>query len=160
MIKLLRCDDRLIHGQCVTSIVKKHDIARIIVIDDFTASNQLLKRIFASAVPNTIHVDVLNQTDAVDAVKEASADDVNTLVLMRVPSIILRLYENVEGLDKDFNIANVAVEKGTINVTNYARFDEAELEAVKKIADMGVHVWFNQVPGTPITEWDSVKEKY
>ena len=39
MISLVRCDDRLIHGQCMTKIVKDYDIKKIMVIDEFTALN-------------------------------------------------------------------------------------------------------------------------
>ena len=41
MLTLIRCDDRLIHGQCMTVIVKDYDIERILVVDDFTATNPI-----------------------------------------------------------------------------------------------------------------------
>ncbi len=37
MINLIRDDERLIHGQCMTQIVKTYDIQEIVVIDDATA---------------------------------------------------------------------------------------------------------------------------
>ena len=43
MISLVRCDDRLIHGQCMTVIVKAYDIQEIIVVDQFTATNAVLE---------------------------------------------------------------------------------------------------------------------
>ena len=39
MINLIRCDDRLIHGQCMTRLVQHYFIKNIIVIDEFTATN-------------------------------------------------------------------------------------------------------------------------
>ena len=50
MIQLIRSDERLIHGQCMTQVVKTYDIQEIIVIDDATAENALLKRIFCKAL--------------------------------------------------------------------------------------------------------------
>ena len=34
MINLIRCDDRLIHGQCMTRLVQHYFIKNIIVIDE------------------------------------------------------------------------------------------------------------------------------
>ena len=39
MINLIRCDDRLIHGQCMTRLVQHYFIKNIIVIDEFTPTN-------------------------------------------------------------------------------------------------------------------------
>ena len=43
MINLIRCDDRLIHGQCMTRLVQHYFIKNIIVIDEFTATNPTMK---------------------------------------------------------------------------------------------------------------------
>ena len=46
MIVFIRCDDRLIHGQCQTKIIPLNKITRVIGVDDATAANPMLKRIF------------------------------------------------------------------------------------------------------------------
>ena len=58
MICLVRCDDRLIHGQCMTVIVKAYDIQEIIVVDEFTATNAILKTVFKTAVPPSMKADI------------------------------------------------------------------------------------------------------
>ena len=57
MLTLIRCDDRLIHGQCMTVIVKAYDIEEIIVVDNFTATNSVLKTVFRTAVPPHMKAD-------------------------------------------------------------------------------------------------------
>jgi len=37
MIKLVRCDDRMIHGQCIVRVIGDFQIERIIGVDNFTA---------------------------------------------------------------------------------------------------------------------------
>ncbi len=39
MISLIRCDERLIHGQCMQFIVSDYSIKRILVVDNATAMN-------------------------------------------------------------------------------------------------------------------------
>lgn len=53
MLTLIRCDDRLIHGQCMTVIVKAYDIEEIIVVDNFTATNSVLKTVFQNSCSTT-----------------------------------------------------------------------------------------------------------
>ena len=61
MIKLIRCDDRLIHGQVIVRVISSFDINKIVIVDDFTASNEVLKSVFALATPPPVsytHLDV------------------------------------------------------------------------------------------------------
>lgn len=160
MIKLLRCDDRLIHGQCMTQLVKLYDVKEIIVVDDYTATNPFLKKIFQSAVPKNMTAYPVTLKDSIALIKEAMGNDKNTIVLMRVPSVMVEIYKEIPDLQKDFNIASVVAEGGTIEVTKYARMNEKELNAVKEMDAMGVHLWFNLIPSQPTTEWDSIKSNF
>lgn len=160
MIKLLRCDDRLIHGQCMASIVKQYDIKHIIVIDDATASNAIMKRIFEMAVPKNIKAFPLTCQQAPVYLKKALENDIPTLVLTRLPSTMLQMYQEVPELPKDFNIANVAAKDGTYKVTSYARCDQKEIDAIKTLDQAGVHIWFNTIQGQSVTEWNSIKQEY
>ena len=101
MIKLIRSDDRLIHGQCVTQIVKLYAIQHILVIDDFTATNPFLKRIFEKAVPSNITAEALTFDQAISAARKAVDNEVSTLILMKTPLVMQRLLEAVEDLPKD-----------------------------------------------------------
>ncbi len=161
MIKLMRVDDRLIHGQCMTVLVKRFEAKDIIVIDDFTASNAMLKKIFISAVPKTMHAIPCTVKESIDLLKDAVTNDRNTIVLARVPSVYAQVYKEVEGLPKELNIASVQAKDADRYITEFAHVTAAEVDAVKQIADLGVHVYFNLVPGqTQVFEWDDLKNKF
>lgn len=160
MIKLMRVDDRLIHGQCMTVLVKMHEIKQIIVVDNYTATNKLLKSIFMSAVPKGMKAVPVTVEDAIPMVQEAASNDVSTLVLARVPSVMLELYKNTDA-PKELNIASVQASGADKYITKDQHVTQAEIDAVKELGNMGVHVWFNLVPGkTAVTEWDSIKSKF
>lgn len=125
MIKLIRSDDRLIHGQCVTQIVKLYAIQHILVIDDFTATNPFLKRIFEKAVPSNITAEALTFDQAISAARKAVDNEVSTLILMKTPLVMQRLLEAVEDLPKDLNIASLAAGQDRTAVTKYAYPDAA-----------------------------------
>jgi mannose/fructose/N-acetylgalactosamine-specific phosphotransferase system component IIB len=160
MIKLVRCDDRLIHGQCMTNVVRVNDINNIIVIDDETAQDPVLKMIFSAAVPNTIKANVYSQQEAVEVVKTAQQDKSVTLILMRHPEYYPALRKQVSGLPNRFNIGPMAQKQGAVEATNFAFLLPQEAAALKELADDNVEVYFQQTNLGPVTEWKSVSSKF
>lgn len=160
MIKLIRCDDRLIHGQCVTQIIPAHEIKEVIAIDDATATNSLLKKVFMMAAPKGVKATPVTFAEAVPMVREAVGNDVNTLVLMRVPEQMEQLLEAVPDLPKELNVASVPPSPGKIEIAPAIFFSPEQLEATKRMGDNGVHIWFQLIPTKPAIEWDSIKSKY
>lgn len=160
MIKLIRCDDRLIHGQCVTQIIQAYEIKDIIVVDDYTASTPVMKRIFQMAVPKGLTAYPVTFQESLEQIRGALSNDRNTLILMRTPDILYRLMQEIEGLPKEFNIASVAPGEGKTEITSFAFFSPQEMDAVKKMDEMGVHIWLQLIPTKPKVEWSSIKNKY
>lgn len=160
MIALVRCDDRLIHGQCMTVIVKEYDIKTILVIDDMTASNPILKQVFAAAVPSNMKAEALTVEEAIPKVIAALTNDTRTMVLMKSPEVYCALLEKNPDLPKDLNIGPMSNRKGSIEVSLPIHLMPAEGAACARAAEQGVHVWFRQVPGQPIIEWDQVKDRF
>ena len=160
MVTLVRCDDRLIHGQCMTVIVKVYDIQEIIVVDNFTATNAVLKTVFKSAVPSTMKADVFTVTDAVPEIRRAMGNDVRTLVLMKSPEVYVELLKQMEDLPKELNVGPMTNRKGSTSITPAINLIPQEAEAVKEAVSMGAHVYFRQVPEQALVEWDQVKDKF
>ena len=160
MIALVRCDDRLIHGQCMTVIVKEYDIKEIIVVDDFTATNSILKTVFRTAVPSNMKADVFTVKDAASHIKVSMEKNVRTLILMKSPVVYRDLMKEVENLPKELNVGPMTNRKGSVEVHPAIHLMPDEGAAIKEIAEMGVHVFFRQVPSQPVIEWADVKDKF
>ena len=160
MIQLVRCDDRLIHGQCMTDVVKVNDITNIIVIDDFTASNPVLKMIFESAVPKTMKASVYSLTEAVAVVKKAVEDDSRTLVLMKVPQTFVQLRREVEGLPNSLNIGPMSSKANATEATPFAFLLPEEAAACKELAAQGVQIYFRQTSNNKTTLWEDVADRF
>lgn len=160
MVVLVRCDDRLIHGQCMTVVVKGNHIEHIIVVDDLTASNSILRSVFKAAVPADMKAGVYTVDEAAPLIEKAMDDDVRTLVLMKSPITYKRLLEKVPGLPKELNVGPMSKRKGTTEVTPTSHLMPDEAQAVKDVVDQGAHVFFQQVPSQPVVEWDDVKDRF
>lgn len=160
MIQLVRCDDRLIHGQCMTDVVRVNDITNIIVIDDFTASNPVLKMIFENAVPKTMKASVYSLAEAVAVVKKAVEDDSRTLILMKVPQTFVQLRREVAGLPDSLNIGPVSSKENAKEATPFAFLLPEEAAACKELAAQGVEIYFKQTSNNKTTPWKDVADRF
>lgn len=162
MIKLVRCDDRLIHGQCVTKIVPVYGIKAIICIDDATASNAMLKKIFMMAAPKGVQCDPVTFDESIPMIREALGNEVPTLIIFRYPDMMERLLAQVPELPHDLNVACVAIQAKNPGTEIFpgVYFTEEFMSSVKRMGEAGVHIWFQKIPETTPVEWDSIKQKY
>lgn len=160
MLTLARCDDRLIHGQCMTVIVQEYDIKRILVVDDFTASNPILKTVFQTAVPSNLEGNVFTIKEALPQIEKAMEDDKNTLLLMKSPIVYRDLKNLMKALPDELNIGPMSNRKNTKEATPTAFLLADEADAIKDLVKMGVHVFFRQLPIHKAIEWDEIKNNF
>lgn len=159
MICLIRCDERLIHGQCMQFIVSDYSIKRIIVVDDMTASNPVLKSIFTTAVPPTIQANVYSTQESIEVIKGALNDDVNTLLLMKNPRTMVKILEQVDGLKKELNIGPQMARDG-VKCVEFASLHAQDVEACKTLNEKGIRVYFNAIGASGnTTEWSAIASK-
>ncbi|MGN1405662.1 MAG: PTS sugar transporter subunit IIB [Erysipelotrichaceae bacterium] len=159
MICLIRSDERLIHGQCMQFICSDYSIKDIVVIDDMTATNPLLKSIFENAVPKAINASVYTVKDSVAAIEAAKTNDVHTLILMKHPRTLVQIRELVKDLPNELNIGP-QMAKGGVKLVDYSTLAQADIEACRKLTSDGVRVFFNATGAQgSVVEWKSVEGK-
>ena len=157
MIKLVRCDDRMIHGQCIVRVLGDFGIERIIGVDDFTASNTVLKKIYNMAVPSGIKSDIYTTQEAVEPIRQQLDSNEATLVLIKNPLTALTLFQAIDHMSGEFNIGPMSSRKDTRKATLYAYLTDEEIKALDAISDMGIRVYFNQTTDQRSEEWDRVR---
>ena len=129
-IRLIRVDDRLIHGQVVTSWITQTGSKKIMIIDDELYENEFLKDVFAAAAPRGIPVEVMNVDHAVQEWKLNEFNGEQVLILLKKIDALKRLYE--QGLC----------------------FDSVQ------IGGQGVKIYFQSMPGEKEILLDTILGKY
>ena len=153
MISLIRCDDRLIHGQCVVRVLSDFKIHHIVVIDDFVAGNSVLKSIFMMAAPEGIKTDIFTTEEAGGHLQAYAVAPEAVLLLMKSPETALALFTRCAALKKELNIGPISNRPNTKKATMYCYLTPEETEAIQQLDALGVRVYFNQVTDQPTVEW-------
>lgn len=137
-IVLTRIDDRLIHGQVMTSWLNYTGANKIMVIDDQVAEDLFMKNILKSAVPGNIGLGVFSVEKAIARLKKGFEGD-KVIILVKFPKTILRL---IEGgiVFNEINIGGMGASMGRSKFYKNIAASEEEKEILKKIIDTNCKV--------------------
>lgn len=122
MIKMMRVDDRLIHGQVAVMWSRELGIERIIVASDKIASNAIQVSALKMAAPAGVKAAILPIEKAVGILNDPRSENMKILVLSNDPEDLKRVLERIS-------------EKPVLNVANYGRIGGGSLSDKEKIAE-------------------------
>lgn len=141
-IVLARIDERLVHGQIITSWVKHLLINRIIIVDDKIARDEFMSQVLVLAAPNGIHVEIISVNDAVTTLKQTPKE--NVLILFKNIEYALALVK--AGVDiKDVNIGNMSSAPKRRTISRNVYMSNEEIAIAKELADSGVNVYLQML---------------
>lgn len=150
MIKMMRVDDRLIHGQVAVMWSKELGIQRIIVASDQIATNAIQVNALKMAAPAGVKAAILPIEKAVGILNDPRSAEMKILVISNNPEDLLKVAEQIS-------------EKPVLNVANYGRIGggalsskikvsesvyvtEHDKEVLKQIADLGLEIIHQPLP--------------
>jgi PTS system mannose-specific IIB component len=138
-LRLVRVDDRLIHGQVVAIWLKALGARRILIVDDRTARDDFLREVLELAAPAGTDVEIHDLSSGIERVREAAANPDPVFVLMRSPITALRLRE----AGVEFPVLNVGgIGAGPTRKPLYRNISASveELDAMQELERMGTRV--------------------
>jgi mannose/fructose/N-acetylgalactosamine-specific phosphotransferase system component IIB len=150
-IVLTRIDNRLIHGQVVTSWVQEKKVEHIMVVNDTVAKNPMEKSVLKMAKPRQVKsVDVLTVAEAAKKLK-ADTSKGRLMIVTRVPQDVKGLIE--AGVEfTEIWVGNMHGAPGKKQLDQCVFADEEEIEALKFIASKGVTIISQMTTSSPRTE--------
>lgn len=150
MIKALRVDERLIHGQVAMAWTRDLGVQGIVVANDEASVNEMQKMTLKMAVPEGIKCIIKSVQESINLLNNPKAANMKILVLTKTVKDALTLYKQVEGIEY-VNIGNAgrfASGDGTertilcrsVSLTN------EELECLKELVELAPDTAMQMVP--------------
>ena len=154
-LRLVRVDDRLLHGQVVTLWLKALGARRILIVDDRTARDDFLREVLELSAPAGTDVEIHDLASGIDAVREAEANPDPIFVLMRSPVTALRLRE--AGVEFPLlNVGGIGAGPGRKPLYRNISASPEELDAMRQLEQMGTQVELRIVEGDRPVAFSSV----
>lgn len=130
-IVLARVDDRLIHGQVMTSWLNYTGANKIVVIDDVTANDAFLTMIIKTLVPANIKTEVVTESACVAMVQSLDEND-KVIILAKTPAPYVMLAEAGIPIDK-VNIGGMGIRPGRKTLYKNISASDEEISQLKDL---------------------------
>lgn len=112
MIKMMRVDERLIHGQVAVVWSKQLGTNRIIVANDEVINNEMQMMALKMAVPNGIKTYIKRVDDAIKILNDPRGEKFKIFVIVSSPKDACKVARSVKGIE-------------VINIGNYGRMEQS-----------------------------------
>lgn len=149
-INVARIDDRLIHGQVITTWVKNFDIEQVIIVNDKVASDTVQQSVLTMAAPPDLKVVVFGVDKFIDVLKKTEIKR-RTMLLFTNSVDVNKLVENGLKLEK-LNVGGMRMQEGRRNLSRAVAVTPDEERAFRSLIDSNVKVEIQMVPKDPIVE--------
>ena len=145
MFKLLRLDERLIHGQVAFAWTNSLSADCILVANDGVAKDKLRATSLKLAAPAEVKFVVKSVEDAIKALNGHKTDKYKLFILVDNTKDALALVSAVEEVDH-VNLGNMKVKEGTKTWTPSVSVTAEDVENIKGMIEHGAEVECRAVP--------------
>lgn len=145
MIKLLRVDHRLLHGQVAFSWTQYLGVDCILIANDGLMNDELRKTTIKLAKPQGVKVVMKNIQDSIDAINSGVTDKYKLFVVVESIEDASRLIKGT-GKFNELNLGGIKQREGTRNISKAINVTQEEELILKDLIESGVTVEIRQIP--------------
>lgn len=147
MIKLVRVDHRLLHGQVIFSWTKQMSVNYIIVADDKVPNDPISMMALSIAKPADCELNIIPFSKVKEVV--AKNADKNIMIVVKGPKEAVQLVKELPEVT-EINYGGVAKKNGSKAYGKAIFLNEEELASTKELISMGKKITIQMVPTSPI----------
>ena len=162
MLKMIRLDERLIHGQIAIKWSRVTGVDRIIVANDAAAENSVIQQSLMMAAPATCKTAIISVEKAIAMMQNPKAADHKILILVNNPDDLLKILSSIEEKPETVNIGNygrIAPKVGGAARPEYRLnlyLYEDEKATLKKVLDLGYRTVYQVTPDDAAEPLDKI----
>ena len=154
MIKLVRLDYRLLHGQVCFTWVQHVSAARVIIVDDASANDELKKSALKLAKPQGVRLNVFTLETMLEKMAKVAELNENIIVIFGDVHSLAAFCEAHPEIG-EVNYGATANREGAKQIDQSVFLLPDEIEDTRAILAKGIQIYSQQTPGharTDITE--------
>ena len=150
MIKALRVDERLIHGQVAMTWTKALDLTGLIVASDEAASNDIQKMTLKMAAPSNIKTIIKPVENIINLLKDPRSNDMRLMVLVSTVKDAVKI---AKAFPKEIELVNIG-NAGKMTppsedkkmLTKEVMLTTNEISSLKELIDIYPETFFQGTP--------------
>lgn len=140
---LTRIDDRLIHGQVMTSWIKNKKADQVVIVDDATANDEYMIEVLEMAIPEEIAIGIFTKEDGVTFFKQGLGAP--TILLVKGPEVLDYMVDNGVDID-EIDVGGMGARDDRNVIYKNISTSKQENEAFKRLVEKNVNVFIQVMP--------------
>lgn len=149
-INVTRIDDRLIHGQVITTWVKNYDIEQVLIINDKVANDKVQQSVLTMSAPPGLKVLVFGVQQFIEILKKTPIKK-RTMLLFTNSIDVKALIDSGLEIEK-LNVGGMRMQDGRRQLSRAVSVSPEEEQAFKDIIAKNVTVEVQMVPKDQVVE--------
>ncbi|MCI5773183.1 MAG: PTS sugar transporter subunit IIB [Erysipelotrichaceae bacterium] len=145
MIKLVRVDHRLLHGQVAFAWTKNLGADCILIANDAVAKDKLRMAALKMAAPSGVKIVIKNIADSIQALHSGVTDKYNLMIILESIKDVDILTKEVSNI-KTVNLGGVKAEEGKQQISMAVFVSPEEKDILRQMNDRGIYVEVKMVP--------------
>lgn len=151
MIKLVRVDHRLIHGQVAFSWLKFLETDCILIASDGLLKDDLRMAGLRMAKPSNVKLVMKTIEDSVKALNSGVTDKYKLMILCESIDDVYRLAKEVDRI-QEINLGGTKSADDRKQISKAVHLTDSDIEKVKELVNDGKEVFVQMVPDDARTE--------
>ncbi|MCX8700717.1 PTS sugar transporter subunit IIB [Gilliamella sp. B2840] len=147
-IHVARIDDRLIHGQVITTWVKNYNIEQVLIINDKVANDKVQQSVLTMSAPPELKVLVFGVQQFIEILKKTSIKKRTMLLFTNSIDVNTLVSEGLE-IEK-LNVGGMRMQEGRHQLSRAVSVTPEEEQAFKSLIEKNVIVEVQMVPKDPV----------
>ncbi|MFV0498413.1 MAG: PTS sugar transporter subunit IIB [Bacilli bacterium] len=153
MIKLVRLDYRLLHGQVVFAWTGHIKAQRIIIIDDFAYIDKIKKTALKLSNPPGVKLNIFSLEVAISKVDKILGLNENIMLIFGNTNALKNFIRFCPEI-KEVNYGGLANKEGKKKFSSAIFMNDSEIRDTKEILESGVRIFVQQTPSVSIEALD------
>lgn len=145
MIKLLRVDYRLVHGQVAISWSGYLGADCILVANDEVAKDEMRQSMLRLSKPQKTKLVIKSVEDSIEAIKSGVTDKYNLFIVVNNIQDVERLVAEIPEL-KYVNLGVLPATKNSKALSKAIFVTEKDIDSLKRLLDQEIQIDIQQVP--------------
>jgi len=160
MLVFTRIDDRVIHGQTLVRWLAECPCEGIVIVDDKLANDALMAQIYKGAVPPNIKVHIFNVETALKKMPEIEASAKRYILIFKSILTFGEMVDKGGVFTKEINVGPCSNRPNTHEIVPTISLDDDEINAYRKVSEVGIKAYFQIVPSAKKVWWEEVEKAH
>lgn len=159
-LTLVRVDQRLIHGQVITSWIKDTGTDKIIILDDDITADPFMKKVFLMAGPPGCKLEIYSTEEGAKLWDsgELTKED-NVMMLFRNIPSAHKAYTQGFAF-RQLQVGSAGGAPGRVSVHGPITMNSDEAAMLDELEQKGCEINFQTTPDNTPEDWKTVREKH